>query len=112
MEEKGFEIRNTEENGLPSPKVRIESKGCVTKIYVDGVEVNGVRRVSFLHDKESDACPVLRIELLAEQITIDTSQIFALPEAYHPFYVSADKLIKLGVLTNEQLNTLLERKLL
>ncbi len=112
MEEKVFEAGNPEENELPLPKVRIESKGCVTKIYVDGAELNGVRRVSFLHDREKDDCPVLRIELLAEQITIDTAQIFALPEVYHPYYVSADKLIDLGVLTYDELNALLEKGLL
>lgn len=112
MEEKGFETSRADEKGLLLPQIHIENKGCVTKVYVDGVELNGVRRVSFLHDREKDDCPVLRIELLAEQITIDTAQIFALPEAYHPFYVSADKLIKLGILTNETLNTLLARKLL
>lgn len=112
MEEKRFETRNLDEKKLPLPQIHIENKGCVTKVYVDGVELKSVRRLSFLHDKEKDTFPVLRIELLVEQISIDTAQIFALPEAYHPFYVSADKLIKLGVLTNEQLNTLLESKLL
>ena len=87
-------------------------KECITKIYVDGVELNGVRKISFLHNRGRDAYPVLRIELLAEQICLETAQIFALLEVYHPYYVSSDKLVKLGILTHSQLNELLNKKLL
>ena len=83
-------------------------KECITKIYVDGVELNGVRKISFLHNRGRDAYP----ELLAEQICLETAQIFALPEVYHPYYVSSDKLVKLGILTHSQLNELLNKKLL
>ena len=111
-QEKNFEKRNWDEKGLHLPKVHIESKGCVTKINVDGVELNGVRKISFLHNRGRDAYPVLRIKLLAEQICLETAQIFALPEVYHPYYVSSDKLVKLGILTHSKLNELLNKKLL
>ena len=101
-----------EQNMLPLPKVRIENKGSVTKVYIDEEEMNGVKSVSFSHDRGTSDPPVLRMELLAERISIDTAQMFDLPEAYHPFYVSSDQLIHLGILTLDQLNDLLEKKLL
>ena len=106
------ETKKLKNNGLPFPIIKIENNGCCTKVYVDGKELNGVKNISFLHDRGKDDCPILRIELLAEQISIKTSQIFALPEVYHPFYVSSDKLVNLGILTYDQLNDLLEKKLL
>lgn len=106
------EAVKSEEKGLKLPNIRIENKGCLTKIYVDGKELDGVRSVNFVHDREKDDLPVLRIELLAEQIAIDTAQVFALPEVYHPFYVSSDRLVELGVMTYDQLNDMLEKKML
>ena len=43
------------------------------------------------------------------QITIDTPVLFDLPEVYWPHYVSADKLISAGVLTQDRLNELIEQ---
>lgn len=108
------ETRTTEkEQGrLPLPQVRIENKGSVTRVYVDGNELNGIRSINFLHDREMSDIPVLRMELLAEKVSIDTAQVFELPEVYHPFYVSSDQLVRLGILTYDQLNDLLEKKLL
>lgn len=94
------------------PTVHIENKGVATKVYVDGEELKGVKNIEFSHDKAKDSLPVLKIELLAESISIDTVQVFELPEIYHPFYVSADKLIKAGILTGERLNELLMEGLL
>lgn len=45
-----------EEKRLKLPNIRIENKGCLTKIYVDGKELDGVRRVNFVHDREKMIC--------------------------------------------------------
>lgn len=94
------------------PTVRIENKGSVTKVYVDGEELNGVRRVEFSHDKTVKDFPVLKLDILAERVSIDSPQIFDLPEIYHPFYVSSSKLIDAGILTLDQLNKLVDKGLL
>ena len=100
----------TMKNRLSFPKIHIENKGRVTKVYVDGKMLNGIRSINFLHNGEKDGRPILRIELLAEQISIDTAQTFDLPEVYRPYYVSSDKLVSAGILTYDQLNNLLEKK--
>ncbi len=94
---------------LNLPKVTIKNNGAVTNIFVDGKEIRGVRGIEFLHNREKDHLPVLRISLLADQITIDTPVLFDLPEVYWPHYVSADKLISAGVLTQDRLNELIEQ---
>ena len=100
----------SKENNLPS--VRIKNRGALTKVYVDGEELHGVKSIEFLHDKTVRSFPILKIELMTECITIDTAQVFELPEIYHPFYVSSDKLIDAGFLTLDQLNELVDKGLL
>lgn len=94
------------------PAVHIENKGAVTSVYVDGKRLKGVKNIEFLHDKTARNFPVLKIGLMAERVTIDTAQVFELPEIYHPFYVSSDKLIEAGILTLNQLNELVDKGLL
>lgn len=94
------------------PKVVIRNKGRVTKIFVDGEELKGVKSVKFSHGALDTEFPVINIELLAEQLRLETAQIFALPEVYRPYYVSSDKLVELDILTQNQLDELLSRGLL
>lgn len=102
-----------EVNEKKLPQIMIQNKGSFTKVFVDGKELNGVKSVSFLHNsQENNRIPILKIELLAEQICLDTAQIFDLPDVYHPFYVSSSKLIQLGILTEDQFNECLEKGLL
>ena len=94
------------------PQVVIQNKGRVTKVFVDGEELKGVKSVKFSHCARDTEPPVVNIELLAEQLRLETAQIFALPEVYRPYYVSSDKLVELGILTQNQLDELLSRGLL
>ena len=93
-------------------KVVIRNKGRVTKVFVDGEELKGVKSVKFSHGALDTEFPVINIELLAEQLRLETAQIFALPEVYRPYYVSSDKLVELDILTQNQLDELLSRGLL
>lgn len=104
-----YEGKELEENRLQAPQIHIQNHRGVTKVYVDGKELRGVTRVEFSHACKESNFPVLKVDLLAEQICIDSAQIFALPDVYHPYYVSADKLMELGIITLEQLNELLEK---
>lgn len=108
--ERGEESKMAEMKKLP--KILIQNKGRVTKVFVDGEELNGVKSVSFSHNARDEGLPDVNIELTAEQICLETAQIFALPEVYHPYYVSSDKLIELGVLTRSQFEELLNKELL
>lgn len=94
------------------PQVVIRNKGRVTKVFVDGEELKGVKSVQFSHVARDTEFPAVSIELLAEQLRLETAQIFALPEVYRPYYVSSDKLVELGILTQNQLDELLSRGLL
>ena len=94
------------------PQVVIRNKGRVTKVFVDGEKLKGVKGVKFSHGALDTEFPIVSIELLAGQLRLETAQIFALPEVYHPYYVSSDKLVELGILTQNQLDELLCRGLL
>lgn len=98
---------------LPLPTIDIKNEGSLTKIFMDGKEVEGVVNITFSHSAhQNNRLPVVKLELLADKVHIGTHQVFELPEIYHPFYVSSDKLVKAGVLTEDQLNDLLEKGLL
>lgn len=90
----------------------IRNKERVTRVFVNGKELEGVKSVKFSHDAMHERFPVISVELLAEQICLETAQIFALPEVYRPYYVSSDKLVENGILTGDELNELLNKGLL
>lgn len=98
--------------GLDFPVVRIENKGSVTHVYIDGEDLKGVRSIQFVHDKSKSSRPVLRGDLFAERIILDTALVPELPEIYHPYYVSTTKLEEAGILAIDQLNDLLKKGLL
>ena len=90
--------------GLNLPQVSIEIKGAFTKVFINGKEVEGVTKVQFIHDKnEHGSLPRLSIELLAEKITLKTSQIPTLPEIYIPYYAAIQELLDAGIITESEL---------
>ncbi|MCI9059042.1 MAG: hypothetical protein HFH52_04585 [Lachnospiraceae bacterium] len=100
-------------NKLPLPTIDIKNNGTLTKVFIDGKEVEGVVGITFSHSiYQNNHIPVVRLELMADKVHIGTHKVFDLPEIYHPFYVSSGKLVEAGVLTNDQLNELLEKGLL
>lgn len=100
-------------NKLPLPTIDIKNNGTLTKVFIDGKEVEGVVGITFSHSVyQNNHIPVVRLELMADKVHIGTHKVFDLPEIYHPFYVSSGKLVEAGVLTNDQLNELLEKGLL
>ena len=95
------------------PTIQIENTGTLTKVFLDGEEVEGVVSIAFSHSiHEYKKVPTVKIELMAEKVHIGTHQIFDLPDIYHPFYVSSEKLIEAGVLTIDQLNELVDKGML
>lgn len=73
-----------------------------------GKEIKGIRNIEFSHSRyQNDHLPVLKIELLADKLTIDTAQVFRIPEAYYPYYISSNALIEAGILTLDELNKLM-----
>lgn len=98
---------------LPLPTIAIKNEGTLTKVFIDGKEVEGVVSVTFSHSiYQNNHIPVVKLELMADKVHIGTHQVFDLPEIYHPFYVSSGKLVEAGILTEDQLNALLEKGLL
>lgn len=95
------------------PTIHIENAGSLTKVLLNGEEVEGVVSIAFSHSVyEHKSFPTVKIELMADKVHIGTHQMFDLPDIYHPFYVSSDKLINAGVLTIDQLNELVEKGML
>ena len=96
-----------------SPTIDIENTGSLTRVFLNGEEVEGVVSVAFSHSvREHKSFPTVKVELLAEKVHIGTHQVFDLPDIYHPFYVSSDKLIEAGILTMDQLNELVDKGML
>ena len=64
----------------------IKNDGSIdgTKIFIDGKEVEGICRVEFIH--QGGKFPVVRFEMTADSISIDTCIIPELTEIYKPFY--------------------------
>ena len=98
---------------LHLPTIHIENTGSLTKVFLNCEEIEGVVSIAFSHSVyEHKSFPTVRIELMADKVHIGTHQIFALPDIYHPYYVSSYKMVEAGVLTEDQLNALLEKGLL
>lgn len=96
------------------PQVEIKTTDTITKVFIDGNEVRGVGRIEFVHDRntEESSIPVLRIDVIAARMSIDTALVPELPAPFRGFYVSSRKLENLGIITNDQLNDLLGKGLL
>ena len=68
------------------PKIKIETTGIITRIFVDGQELKGVRAIEFKHSADTNRNPVLSIDLIASDMEIDAVLVPELPEIYKPFY--------------------------
>jgi hypothetical protein len=65
-------------------KFQIRNDGITTKVFMDGKEIEGVRAVSFEHS--AVGLPNFRLDLLADELTLDTTVLPELPEPYRSFY--------------------------
>lgn len=69
---------------MANPHIEVKTDGCQAKIFINGERIDGVKGVSFEH--KAGAIPILHIDLLATDMTIDAVTIPILPEIYQPFY--------------------------
>lgn len=65
-------------------KIVSEENGT-THLYQDGVELKGIKSISFSHDSMSDK-PELKVVFAKDDIEIDSYVVPSLPEFYKPFY--------------------------
>ena len=66
------------------PHIVIKTNWARTEIFVDGKKLEKVRKISFIKDRLK--MPVLTIDLLAADVTIDSYLIPELPEVFRGFY--------------------------
>lgn len=66
------------------PKIEIKTDGTKTVVTINGEEINKVRGVLF--KQEPGDVPVVQIDILAIDMTIDADVIPALPDVFKPFY--------------------------
>ena len=64
--------------------IEIKQNDMKTEVFINGRKIEGVRKVSFEHD--SAKRPILQLEFLATDTTIDCIRIPELPDAVKPFY--------------------------
>lgn len=66
------------------PHIVIKTNWAKTEIFVDGKKLENVRKISFSKDRLK--MPVLSIDLLAADVTIDSEVIPELPEVFRDYY--------------------------
>lgn len=74
---------------MNAPHIEINQSGVTAEIFVDGEKLNGVRKICFEYECKNHV-PVLKLELLATDMTIDTQVIPELPEVYKGFYIKIE----------------------
>lgn len=70
---------------MSAPHIEINQDGITAEIFIDGKKLNGVRKIGFEYECKNHV-PVLKLELLATDMSIDTQVIPELPEVYKGFY--------------------------
>ena len=69
------------------PHILIKSDGCFSDIYVDGKKIEGVRKISFLHETGvNNNIPIISVEFPARDVVLDCRLAPSLPDFYKPFY--------------------------
>ena len=68
------------------PKIRIKTDGILATIEINGKELEGVRHMSFEMEGGKNRLPVLKLDLIATDMEIDTACIPELPEVFEEFY--------------------------
>lgn len=66
------------------PKIEINTDGTRTVVKINGEEINKVRGILF--KQEPGDVPIVQIDILAVDMTIDADVIPALPDVFKPFY--------------------------
>ena len=67
------------------PHIEIKQEGVLTNVFIDGQKITGLRKISFQHESGNSA-PVVQMEFLATDMSIDASVIPELPEIFKGFY--------------------------
>ena len=71
-------------SAINPPKIEIKTDGIKTVVKINGEEINKVRGVLF--KQEPGDVPIVQIDILAVDMTIDADMIPALPDVFKPFY--------------------------
>lgn len=66
------------------PKIEIKTDGTKTVVKINSEEINKVRGILF--KQEPGDVPIVQIDILAVDMTIDADAIPALPDVFKPFY--------------------------
>lgn len=73
---------------LELPHIEIRTEGTTTRVFIDGKELNGIRKISFIQDaSESSVVPILQLELVATDMVLNIKKIPELPEVFKEWYV-------------------------
>lgn len=67
------------------PKIEIKQEGTLTKVFMDGEQIHGVRGIHYENMGATER-PILRLDIIAADMTLDCPVIPNLPDIYKPFY--------------------------
>ena len=69
------------------PEIKIMQDGpCVTRVFIDGQEIHGIRKMSFERDATQSEIPILKLDLVATNLTVDSPMLLELPDVYKGWY--------------------------
>lgn len=84
--------------------IRIVTVGMFTRVFIDDKEVDGIRKIDF--SQEPGKVPTVKLDLLADKMTIDSPALLALPEVYQGSYEHKKVAVSAGTETAEYTNGL------
>lgn len=67
------------------PKIEIRQDGILTKVFMNGQQLYGIRGIHFDRTVDNDV-PILKLDIIAADMTLDCRVIPKLPDIYEPFY--------------------------
>jgi hypothetical protein len=73
-------------------EIKIVQDGCCsTRVFIDGKEIHGIRKMSFERDATAqDKVPVLKLDVIAANMTVDFPGVPELPDVLKPYYVKKE----------------------
>lgn len=72
---------------LELPHIEIWTEGTTTRVFIDGKELNGIRKIRFIQDASSESrVPFLQFDLIATDMTLNVKRIPELPDVFKEWY--------------------------
>lgn len=88
------------------PEIKIKNSGRHSEIFVDGKKLDGIKGCRFIHStSENEGLPILQIDVVAADVTLETDILPALPYPFNQHYIPISVLLDSGKMTDADINS-------